>query len=126
MVSINLILKKCPMLYKGALAGRGCYSPCMLVAAPKRIGFLFFKRTEEEGWYGERVHLSCRQPPRCQINHISTWSGPGERSGSPASWECQKDPIIIFGKARKSGSVMSLLRITLSIAFLDVWAFQME
>lgn len=72
------------------------------------------------------MHLSCWQPPWCQINHISTWSGPGERTGSSASWECQKDPIITFGKARTSGSIMSLLRITLSIAFLDVWAFQMK
>lgn len=116
------------MLYKGALPERGCYSPCMLVAALNALAFFlfFFKRTEEAGWHGERGHLSCQQPPQCQINPISTWSGPGARSGSSASWECQKDPIILFGKARKSGSVMPLLRITLSRAFLDVWAFHME
>lgn len=77
------------------------------------------KRTVEERWHGGSVHLSCQQPPQCQVNHISTWSGPGERNGT-ASWECQKELIITFGKAMKSGSVMSLLGITLLIAFLDV------
>lgn len=83
--------------------------------------FFFFlrrKRTEEER-YGGAVHLSCQQLLQCQVNYINTWSGPGERNGS-ASWECQKDLIIIFGKAKKSGSVMSLLRITLLIVSLDV------
>lgn len=86
--------------------------------------WLFFsfrrrKRIEGERWRGGRVHLSCQQPLQCQVNYISTWSGPGERNGS-ASWECQKDLIIIFGKATRSGSVISLLRSTLLIAFLDV------
>lgn len=31
----------------------------------------------------------------------------------------------MFGKAMRSGSVMSLLRITLLVAFQDAWAFQM-
>lgn len=62
---------------------------------------------------------------QCQVNYISTWCGPEERNDS-ASRECQKDLIIIFGKAMRSGSVMSLLRIALLIAFLDVRAFQMN
>lgn len=83
--------------------------------------FFFFKeeRIKEERWHGGRVRLSCQQLLQCQVNYISTWSGAGERNGS-AFWECQKDLIIIFGKATRSGSVMSLLRITLLIVFLDV------
>lgn len=77
------------------------------------------ERTEEERRHDGRVHLSCQQPLQCQINYISTWSGPGQRNGS-ASWECQRNTIIILGKAMRSGSVMSLLRIILLIAFLDV------
>lgn len=75
-------------------------------------------RAEEERWHGGRVHLSCQQFLQCQVNYISTWSGPEERNDF-ASWECQNDLIIIFGKAMRSGSVMSLLRMTLLIAFLD-------
>lgn len=83
------------------------------------------RRAEEERWHGGIVHLSCQQSLQCQVNYISTWSGPEERNNC-ASWECQKDLIIIFGKATRSGSVMSLLRIALLIAFLDVRAFQMN
>lgn len=52
-------------------------------------------------------------------HHVSTWSEPEDRA-EPVSWEFQKDPIMISGKATGRGLVMSLLRITLLIAFLDV------
>lgn len=94
-----------------------CFLFCFVSEEPRRA--------EEERWHGGRVHLNCQQSLQCQVNYISTWSGPEERNNS-ASWECQKDLIIIFGKATRSGSVMSLLRIALLIAFLDVRAFQMN
>ena len=81
--------------------------------------FIFKTRANrrKEAWWGSVFELSTLL--QCQVNYISTWSGPGERNSS-ASRECQKDLIIIFGKAMKSDSVMSLQRITLLIASLDV------
>lgn len=69
--------------------------------------------------------MSCQQSLQCQVNYISTWSRPQERNDC-ASWECHKDLIIIFGKAMRSGSLMSLLRITLLVASLDAQAFQRD
>lgn len=83
------------------------------------------KMRRRQTWHGRTVHLSCQQCLQCQVNYISTWSRPEERDDC-ASRECHKDLIIIFGKAMRSGSVMSLLRITLLVAFLDAWAFQSD
>lgn len=88
---------------------------CFRIFAEK-LEVIFFScildKKSREREYGGRVYLSCQQSLQCQVNYISTWSGPEERNDS-ASRECQKDLIIIFGKAMKSGSVMSLQRISL-------------
>lgn len=82
----------------------------------------FFFPLEESGgrevaWWQSAFELSTASAVSGQLHQHLAWTR--GRNGS-ASLECQKDLIIIFGKATRSGSIMSLLRITLLIAFLDV------
>lgn len=66
------------MLYKGALTERGCYSPRMLAAAPKRIGFFFFFFKENRGsrvaWWESAFELSAASAVSDQSHQHLVWT----------------------------------------------------